>query len=463
MNPKHLYIAGCILCGAMLTSCGDDFFEQYPSNNITESNHYQTDDDFNQGVRGCYDKLKSQSGYFINELAYRSDESRLLAMATSTQDRYDLDHFQDVPSNGILSDIWNAWYNGIYRCNDVLDHMAGKESLPNYRQYRGELLFIRSWFYFNLYRAFGVVPVTRTVVSPADAKFIPRCTQEEMYELLRSDLTEAAALLPDTPPSAEKARVANTAAWTLLAKVQLTFNRPAEAKTSLDEAMKNTNFGMMPTTADALDVNKKYNKELLLVLHYEKSNGEGHGYWYSQKTNKYAEIESPTQIIRDLYSADDNRRPLIWDYNKVGSVYVLNKWMDEYDATYNTQVGNDFPLLRYADIYLMYAEALGATSVADALPWLNRTRTRAGLTELTTAEVPSHDEFIKALADERGREFAIEGHRWFDLVRLGLAIPTMRALGYSLDEHNLVFPIPNAQIEIVNNTSILWQNPGYNS
>lgn len=462
MNPKHLYIAGCLLCGAALTSCGDSFFEQYPSNNITEANHYQSDDDFNQALRGCYDKVKGESGYFITELAYRSDESRLLAMATSTQDRYDLDNFQDVPSNGILTKVWKAWYNGIYRCNDVLDHLNGKESLPNYRQYRGELLFIRSWFYFNLYRAFGVVPVTRTVASPSEAKFIPRCSEQEMYSLLTSDLTEAAGLLPDKP-GVEKARVANTAAWTLLAKVHLTFKHHAEAKTALDEAMKNTNFGMMPTTADAVNVNKKFNKELLFVLHYEKSNGEGHGYWYSQKTNKYAEIESPTQLIRDLYSTNDNRRPLLCDYNKVGSVYVLDKWMDEYDATYNTHVGNDFPLLRYADIYLMYAEAVAETSVADALPWLNRTRSRAGLDDLTTSEVSSREQFIQELADERAREFALEGHRWFDLVRLGLAIPTMRALGYRLDEHNLIFPIPNAQIEIVNDASILWQNPGYNS
>lgn len=151
------------------------------------------------------------------------------------------------------------------------------------------------------------------------------------------------------------------------------------------------------------------------------------------------------------------------EYIKQGSLYVLKKWYDEYDATYTSHVGNDFPFLRYADITLMYAEALAETSVSDALVWLNKTRTRAGLSELTIAEVSTRDQFIRALADERGREFALEGHRWFDLVRLGLAIETMRAAGFTLDEHNLIFPIPQNQIEIVNNASILWQNPGYNS
>lgn len=464
MKSTLYMLAGCIalLGGAALTSCGDSFFEQYPANEITEGNFYQSDDDFNQGLRSCYLKLKTMSSYYISELAYRSDESKLLAMTTSTQDRYDLDNFQDVPSNGILSDIWNAWYNGIYRCNDVLDHMAGKTSLANYEQYRGEALFLRSWFYFNLYRAFGVVPIARGVVSPDAAKRVPRCSEEEMYTLLTEDLAEAAGLLPEAA-GAEKARVTKIAAWTLLAKVYLTFSHPTEARAALDEALKFTAYGLMPTTADAFDVNNKFNKEMIFVLHYNKSNGEGHGYWYSSGSNILGEITSPSPELRAIYADGDNRRPLVCEYVKQGTQYVLKKWLDQFDATYTTQVGNDFPLLRYADITLMYAEALADTSIGDALTWLNKTRTRAGLGELTTAEVANRQQLIAAIADERGREFALEGHRWFDLKRLGLAIETMRSLGYRLDEHNLVFPLPQSQIEIVNDPSILWQNPGYNS
>jgi len=112
----------------------------------------------------------------------------------------------------------------------------------------------------------------------------------------------------------------------------------------------------------------------------------------------------------------------------------------------------------------MYAEALAESggSLGDALEWLNKTRTRAGLDELTTDEVKSLAEFRRELAAERGREFALEGHRWFDLVRLGLAVDYFREMAYSLDSHNLIFPIPQNQIEIVNNPSILWQNPGFN-
>lgn len=460
MKLKSIITAGILIAG--MSSCGEAFFEQYPSNNITEGNYYQTDDDFNQGVASCYDKLKTQMAFHLSEIGYRSDENILESMAVSTQDRYDIDNFAEIPSNGILSDIWNAWYNGIYRCNDVLDHMAGA-NIANYDKYRGECLFLRSWWYFNLYRVFGVVPIARTVVTPADAKLIPRCTDEEMYTLLTEDLAEAARLLPPTP-GAEKARVANIAAYTLLAKVYLTFGKPAEAKVALEEAMKNTAYGLESSTAKVFDVNNKMNKEIIFALYYNKTNDNGHGYWYSTNTNVMADIRNPTPEFKAIYEEKDNRLALINTYTKISSnQYAMTKWYDTYDATYTTQVGNDFPHLRYADVVLMYAEALAESGdgLGDALTWLNKTRTRAGLDELTTDDVPDLATFRQELANERGREFALEGHRWFDLVRLGLAIDHFRKMGYSLDAHNLIFPIPQNQIEIVNNSSILWQNPGF--
>ena len=116
-----------------LSSCGEGFFEQYPSNDITEGNFYKTDDDFNQGVVSCYAKLKTMMSFHLTEIGYRSDENILESMAVSTQDRYDIDNFIETASNGILNDIWDAWYNGIYRCNDVLDHMNGVQ-IPNYNK-----------------------------------------------------------------------------------------------------------------------------------------------------------------------------------------------------------------------------------------------------------------------------------------------------------------------------------------
>ena len=140
--------------------------------------------------------------------------------------------------------------------------------------------------------------------------------------------------------------------------------------------------------------------------------------------------------------------------------------------TFIEQVGNDFPHLRYADVILMRAEALARQDkISEALVHLNITRTRAGLEELAASNISGKDSFIKELANERGREFALEGQRWFDLVRLGLAVEHFQRLDVeykgqtisyaNITKKNLLFPIPNDQIEIVNNPQILWQNPGF--
>lgn len=460
---KIAYILSLGLLMVSAPSCNDAFFGQYPSNDITEGNFYQSEADFNQGVYSCYVKLKTEMGFFLSELAFRADEAYLESMAVSTQDRYDLDNFQENSSNPILSAIWGAWYNGIYRCNDVLDHMAETNlSSAKMDQYKGECLFIRSWYNFNLYKVFGGVPLINRVVSPTEAKTIGRCTADEMLKRLEEDLGEAIKLLPAARPS-EKARVSKIAAQALLGKVYLTFKKYPEAQAVYADAMKDPNYGLMATTADAFDVANKMNKEIIFALCYNKSNDFGHGYWWSTNTDVEADRHTPSVPTGALFDKEkDNRWPLIHDFVKISSsVYAMPKWYDTYDATYTTQVGNDFPLIRYADVVLGYAEALGlGGNIPAAISYLNQTRTRAGLEELP-ATAMSESAFRQELADERGREFTYEGHRWFDLVRLGLAVDYFKSLGYSLDDHELILPIPNAQIEIYNDTSVLWQNPGY--
>ena len=469
-----LVVIAVLLC---LISC-EKFFTQYPSNSITENNFYKTEDDFNQAVKGCYARLKTQIGFHVTTIAYRSDECIQTTMGTSDQDKFNFDRFTENASCGIMSDIWNAWYSGIFRCNDVLDHIEGKtfDAVP---QYKAEALFIRSWFYFCLYRCFGVVPLTTKVVHPDEAVLVPRCTKEQMLSRLETDLTFCINNLPQQRGT-EKARVTVIAAQALLGKVYLTFGEYAKAEAVLADALKDPSFGMMPTTADAFNVQNKMNKEILFAVYYEKTNDNGHGFWWSSSSER-EDRTNPTYILRDMYETGDNRRPLISEWRRLDMSdaynkdrYVLEKWFDNYDLVYTETVGNDFPHLRYADLYLMMAEAVGMQDrIEDALGYLNVTRRRAGLAELTVSQVATKQKFIRELADERGREFALEGHRWFDLVRLGIALEHFKSLNVeykegvppitykNIQERNLIFPIPHDQIEIVNDPDILWQNPGF--
>ena len=138
----------------------------------------------------------------------------------------------------------------------------------------------------------------------------------------------------------------------------------------------------------------------------------------------------------------------------------MPKFMDTRSTTYNV-VGNDQILLRYADVLLMYAEALNelhydASSSSVALECLNDVRTRSGIEALDASDVPDKASFRKAILDERQREFPYEGHRWFDLVRMGYAQEVM-----GIQDYQLLFPIPQNEMEKIGNTDILWQNPGY--
>lgn len=465
-----------VLCAVLgFVSC-EKFFSQYPSNSVTEGNFYKTEEDFNQAVRGCYTKLKSKMSFHLTSLAYRSDECIQVSMATSNQDQYNFDHFTENASCAIMSDIWSNWYNGIYRCNDILNHIEGKD-FAKVAQFKAEALFIRSWFYFSLYRCFGVVPLTTTVVNPEEAVLVPRCTKEQMLARLEEDLLFCADNLP-VSRGTELARVTRIAAQALLGKVYLTFGEYAKAEGILAEAMEDPWFGLMPTTAAAFDVANKMNKEIIFALYYNKTNDNGHAFWWDS-TSESTDRTNPTQTLRDLYSSKDNRLPLIRDwkqlelsdaYNK--DRYVLTKWYDNYDLTYVEQVGNDFPHLRYADVVLMMAEALAMQDrIEEAHSYMNITRVRAGLEELGMSEISTKEAFIEELAAERGREFALEGQRWFDLVRLGLALNYFKRLSVeykgqditydNIQEKNLIFPIPVDQIEIVNNKEILWQNPGF--
>ena len=190
----------------------------------------------------------------------------------------------------------------------------------------------------------------------------------------------------------------------------------------------------------------------------------GHGMWLSLSDVTLAHFSS---VLKGAYNADDKRAELI-QYKKSGSTYLPVKFYDTQDVSTN-QVGNDFIILRYSDVLLMYAEVLNElnfntdiTSKESGFYYLNKVRNRAGMSVLTSVEVPSQEEFKKAVLHERYLEFPLEGNRWFDLVRTGTAKKAIKS-AYDIDvpDFRLIFPIPSAEVEKVNNPDILPQNPEY--
>jgi len=462
---KHInkYILGV---SALLTlgSCSDRFFELTPSNEISVDDFYNTADDYNQSVIGCYAKLQSQVSYATEFCEFRSDNLYLSAPTTSTQDRYDIDRFVETSANGLLDSYWENFDNNIYRCNSVLDHIDGADFDKNLaNQFKGEALFIRALSYFNMYRLWGPVPVTSTVVSPKEALKIGRCTEEYMYKFLSDDLALAAQLLPATYSTDNIGRATSGAALTLLGKVNLTFKKWEAAKIALEQVIGDYSLTLNP--GDVFKVNNKHNSEIIFSVRFNKAiDGEGHGSWNT--TMNPNDERTQSDALKNCFTNGDKRKDLIsWVKVTGTATYILNKYYDTQNST-TLYTGNDQILLRYADVLLMYAEALNEIAYSNnqtspALEALNRVHVRAGLTPVQISELPDQASFRKAILLERQKEFPYEGHRWFDLVRMDGAKDAMHAVGLDIEDYQYVYPIPQTEIERVNNTSLLWQNTNY--
>ena len=450
-----------------MTSCGDSFFDLEPASSVTIDKVYKTASDYNVAVIGCYAKLQSQVNFYTECCEYRSDNLSLGAPTAGTQDRYDIDHFTEKPSNGILSSYWANFNNNVYRCNLLLDQIDGAnfaESLK--KQYKGEAMFIRALNYFNMYRIWGGVPATKHVVSAAEALKVARYSDEQMFDLIAGDLKEIVDnnYLPETYSSADMGRATSGAAKALLGKVYLTFHKWTEAKDILSQLIGK--YQLVSPIAQVFDVDNKNNNEIIFAVHFNKEiEGEGHSYWYNL-TNA-SDDTNQTSSLLNTFPTGDARKDLITYVQVEKTVRLMNKFYDTKSPTFKT-VGNDQILLRYADVLLMYAEALNeiqydASEGSLALKYLNAVRQRAGISNLTAKQLPTQEKFRKGILVERQREFPYEGQRWFDLVRMGFAKSVMAENGVEIKDYQLLFPIPQQEIEKVGNKSILWQNPGYDN
>lgn len=450
-----------------MTSCGDSFFDLEPASSVTIDKVYKTASDYNVAVIGCYAKLQSQVNFYTECCEYRSDNLSLDAPTAGTQDRYDIDHFTEKPSNGILSSYWANFNNNVYRCNLLLDQIDGANFAENLKkQYKGEAMFIRALNYFNMYRIWGGVPATKHVVSAAEALKVARYSDEQMFDLIAGDLKEIVDnnYLPETYSSADMGRATSGAAKALLGKVYLTFHKWTEAKDILSQLIGK--YQLVSPIAQVFNADNKNNNEIIFAVHFNKEiEGEGHSYWYNL-TNA-SDDTNQTSSLLNTFPTGDTRKDLITYVQVEKNVRLMNKFYDTKSPTFKT-VGNDQILLRYADVLLMYAEALNeiqydASEGSLALKYLNAVRQRAGISNLTVKQLPTQEKFRKGILVERQREFPYEGQRWFDLVRMGFAKSVMAENGVEIKDYQLLFPIPQQEIEKVGDKSILWQNPGYDN
>ena len=477
-----------------LSACKEDILNITPSTKNAAEDFYKDENQLNQAVLAGYNSLLTMPSGNWNLSEVRSDNG-LELLSNAQRDVNDVGYFIISAQTGVLQSVWSQRYTTIYRSNILLEKIE-PFTFTRVNQFKAEGRFLRALAYFDLVRYFGDVPLVTKVLDIVAAKQEPRAAYATVYNTIVEDLKFAVANLPETYLVADKGRATKWAAKALLGRVYLTMSgfplkqadKMALAKQEFADVIAQE-AKYFPLAANYTDLFKAANDNKYNVFEVQYiSGGLGLGnyapfdmafqfpsQWSAFQPSGYDGSPSPQLVA--AWSNTDKRKFATLDTgytdtktlaksSRVQYTKFLEKGstvpVDRYDHPVN------FPLIRYEDVLLMYAEILNeeaGTPPAAAITILNRIRTRAGVPSLTPA---TKEAFRLAMEQERQWEFCGEGLRWHDLVRTERALTVMNKyltdnavpLGRAVDAHDLLYPIP--QKELLINPGFWKQNAGYN-
>ena len=466
---------------ASLSSC-HDFLNLKPEYQISDQSFYQNQNDFETALVGVYSTTRGL--YNTSNLLYMSElttDNAEIQWSSPSADEMQLDQNAVTPTNAYVLAVWRTCLYTISQSNNILNRIdAVNFDQTAKNRIKGEAQFLRASSYFYLVRLFGNVPITNQTfsspaqVSSADLTLKP---QAEVYTQIIADLTSAESLLPATL-NTEKTRASQMTVKTLLGKVYLTQKSYDLAAMKLKEVIDAKQYSLV-VDYKTLSTNGNTNlAETILEVDFLSGQSLGNNYSavftpaitsmaiFPGNAQGSGRIVPTLDLIRS-YEAGDARKVISVNdsvtliggkksYSRYGLKFVDFKAVDPGDGSVS------FTILRYADVLLMYAEALNEGGKAtDALPYLNQVRQRAKLAALSGL---SQTDLRLALERERRVEFLYEGQRWFDLVRTGRAQTVLNAhyasqkLSFSVQDFELFFPIPQTEIDL---NPALKQNSGY--
>ena len=470
-NIKNLTL---LLLAIYVSSCSDDFLSPEPISAISADTYYSTQGELETGVNNMYDGLQGENSTQSNDnhgtqieyqvMEMRSDNTRT---KSSEGEPAQFESFSVQATNGVVFDFYRSTYNVIFRANTVLENL-GVASAEAAAQFEGEAKFVRAYSYFNLVRSFGAVPYVDKVITPADKEVqFTRVDPTTIYSLIVSDLETAVANLGNV----NKGRASKAAAQALLAKVHLTLGNYTDATALCASIISSNEFSLQDNFKDVFYDER--NSEIIFGIEY-KSDDEGDSQNFSAEwlnaVGRSSGLNYVTTEARAALDAMGGNRTL-YSYRvdtDQPTQHQVVKYLPDGDASLGiaptsgdpTLAGNDWIVLRYADVLLMHVEGVMAggegTSGTDALESFNKVRVRAGLDEVSSISK-------QELLDERRVELAFENQRLFDLIRMGVAQQVLGDFaadnGYSFSSTDLLLPIPQAEIGI--SGGMLVQNPGY--
>jgi hypothetical protein len=458
------------------------FLTETPYSLLSTNNFYQSAGDAAVALNGVFGTLTAQTYYgrtswTVTELGGED----LTVPANSSSDRITLGNYTANSSNGEVANWWNNIYSCINRANDVIANVPKISMDPGSRNdIVGNARFLRALGYFELVRSFGSVPLLTTPTSSTSNLFPPKAAVADIYTQIISDLqyAEANCLLESQILTANKGRVSSGAASSILAKVYLTRattpakdpNDYANALAECNKVIASGQYALLPNYKAIFDWTNKFPAKpenifsvqfaeppsvgniIIRMLTSSKTTPAGSASFYVPATfyNSYI----PSDSIRRNFNITNK------DKSANGTVstdplYFYAKFSS--DPTWTAQSNNSMAnwiITRYADVLLMQSEALHFMNPLDSNEFngINAVRARAGLTganQLNFSNTSSPDDFITALLNERAWELCMEGHRRYDLIRLGrIQTALLAGKGVTVPSANPLLPIPFAQVAL---------------
>lgn len=485
---KLLYIIPLIFG---LTAC-EKTLEETPKDRLAETNFYQSAADAQAAVYAIYSPIRDFGYYGANMLLFQESLSDI---ANGRGSYAPISEYAalDGTNTGRSEGIWTQAYRAILRANIVLDKVPAIAMDENAKKaLLAEARFMRGLVYFDLVRNWGGVPIRSSANDAAD---IPRSGVDEVYAFITQDLQAAETDLPNTP--ATLGRPTKWSAKTLLSSVYLTTEKWTLARDKAKEVMDANLYSLVPVSVSA-DFDKIFgatvttSSEDIFSLKFSSAGGQGFQYLlyihaentqfgppgfrtiFARETYPLISSWSNADLRKDfnLYHTYTNRTSGQTVTLPANEYYQFKKFKDPASVAANAS-GNDLPLLRYADVLLIYAEAASQAvggPTPEAYEALNKVRRRAYGKPVNTSDATvdlaglNQTTFREAVLKDRAYEFITEGKRWYDMRRLGKVRSReliQAAKAKTVAEAAFLWPIP--KVEIDNNGAInpSDQNPGY--
>jgi starch-binding outer membrane protein, SusD/RagB family len=474
------------------TAC-EDFLSVSPQSELTQEAFPTTEEDALQATNAIYSTLRDwhyhSGGFPILDIM--SDDTHKGSNpndGANTIGPYD--DFSHSPTQDGLDRWWNALYQGIRRANIVLERVEPIEMDQQVKsRYLGEAGFLRALYYFDLVRAFGGVPLVTEVEADIE---IPKSSANEIYERIEQDLLFA---IDNLPPKSEYGsndlgRATSGAAKALLAKVYLFRQDFVNAEQYALEVIQSGEYGLEPDFLDANGPDGEHGVESVFEIGAVSTAGNGGNQYANTQgvrgtPNRGWGFNRPSVDLRNAFGDDDPRREatiielgdIIDGIEIAGDSSTPDEYVDDNGIlqieSYNrkvwipgtstdTQFGHNRRLIRYSDVLLMAAEALNENDNPDeALTYLNLVRERARQGDdsiLPDITETNKDALRDLIIEERRLELAMEGHRFWDLVRTGKAEQVLEPYNFISGKHELL-PIPQSEIDLAQ--GVLTQNENW--